>query len=442
MAGHAGDGVVQNDHGGVGLVIGNIGKAGHAGVHEGGVTDNGNGSALTLLAQSLVKAVGGGDGRAHAQCHVHGGQRSHRAQRVAADIAQHGALVLAQGVEQAAVGAAGAHDRGAGRNDVLQSLAGMYFTAQTLGHQILRELAQNGQHVLAGHLQTHGPAGVFHDGVQFLNNHKLLDLGGKVADELLGQGMDHAQLEHGYAVPEHFLYILVGGGGGDDAHVSAAHLHPVQGGGLSVLGKFCHTLLHEGVAADGVAGHHDVLGDVLLIGLGGDFLTGSGLHHGLGVGHAGAHLQQHRTVKLLGDLISGLGEGQSLGRVGGLQHGQLGSHGIVPGVLLVLGGVHAGVVGHGDDHARIHTGVCHGEQGVGGHVQAHVLHGAEGALARQTCAEGGLHGYLFIGSPLGVDLIKFGHLLGDLGAGGAGVAGHHAAAGLVQATGNGGVAQH
>ena len=57
MAGHAGDGVVQDDDRGVGLVIGDVGQAGHAGVHEGGVSDNRH--ILVLFSANLSRAVEG-----------------------------------------------------------------------------------------------------------------------------------------------------------------------------------------------------------------------------------------------------------------------------------------------------------------------------------------------------------------------------------------------
>ena len=104
--------------------------------------------------------------------------------------------------------------------------------------------------------------------------------------------------------------------------------------------------------------------------------------------------------------------------------------------------MHARIVGHGDDHARIHTGVGDGEQRVGSHVEAHVLHAAEGALAGKAGAKGGLHRHLLIGSPLTVDGVVLGGLFGDLGTGGTGVAGDHAAPGLIKPTGNGGITQH
>ena len=47
------------------------------------------------------------------------------------------------------------------------------------------------------------------------------------------------------------------------------------------------------------------------------------------------------------------------------------------GVLLVLGGMHAGVVGNADDHAACNTDVCTDEERVSRDVQSHVLHAAE-----------------------------------------------------------------
>ena len=42
------------------------------------------------------------------------------------------------------------------------------------------------------------------------------------------------------------------------------------------------------------------------------------------------------------------------------------------------------IVGHADNHAGIHTGIGNGEQGIGGHVQPHVLHAAEAASSGQA----------------------------------------------------------
>ena len=135
-------------------------------------------------------------------------------------------------------------------------------------------------------------------------------------------------------------------------------------------------------------------------------------------------------------------KGETLGGVGGLHHGDLGGLGIVPGILLILGAVHAGIVCHANDHAGIDAGISNGKERVGGHVESHVLHAAEAALAGQAGAQGGLHGDLLIGRPFGINLLVLGGGFGDLGAGGAGVAGDEAASSLVESPRHSFVAEH
>ena len=221
-----------------------------------------------------------------------------------------------------------------------------------------------------------------------------------------------------------------------------AVFHPVDFGGLGPGNKVGGPLLHHRMAALGVAGHHNIFGAVLLVGFGGGFGPVRRLHNALGVGNTGTHFQQHRRVEPLGKVIGQFGKGQRFGGVGRLQHGDFGCLGIVAGILLVLGAVHARVVGHDDDHTGVDAGVGNGKQGVGGHIETHMLHAAKAAVTGQGRAEGRFHGHLFIGGPFGVNLRVLGGGLGNLRAGGAGVAGDEAASGLVEAAGNGFVAQH
>ena len=71
-----------------------------------------------------------------------------------------------------------------------------------------------------------------------------------------------------------------------------------------------------------------------------------------------------------------------------------------------------------------------------------MLHAAEAAAACQAGAEGRFEGNLFVGSPFGIDFRIFGGRLGDLGAGGTGIAGYKGASCLIETAGNGFVAKH
>ncbi len=283
---------------------------------------------------------------------------------------------------------------------------------------------------------------VFNKWVELFHYDQLFHRRGEIQDLLFGQRPDHAQLQDRVAVPKDFLHILVAGGGGDDADgVIRPFLGAVEGRLFGEGDQLARAFLDDGVALDGVARHHNVLGDVLFIGLEGGHHPLPRFHQGLGMGDPGAHLDKDRGVETFGHLVGFLDELKGLGRIGRLQHGQLGRLGIVAGILLVLGGVHARVVRHGDDHAAVHARIGNGKQRVRRHVQADVLHPAEGARPGQARAEGRFHGDLFVGGPLAVNLVKFGCFLGDLRARGARIAGSERASRFVQAPRRGHVSQ-
>ena len=115
---------------------------------------------------------------------------------------------------------------------------------------------------------------------------------------------------------------------------------------------------------------------------------------------------------------------------------------MMAGILLVLRGMHTGIVCDNDNHTGIDTGVRNGEQRIRCYVQANVLHAAEAALACQTGAECDFHGYLLIRCPFAVHLIIFCGFFGYLGTRCARVAGNDRAACFIQTAGNCLVAQH
>ena len=112
------------------------------------------------------------------------------------------------------------------------------------------------------------------------------------------------------------------------------------------------------------------------------------------------------------------------------------------GILLILGGMHACIVRHTDDHACVDACVRAGIQRVSGHIQSDMLHAAEASLARKAGAESDFHRHLLIGCPLTIDLFKFRSLFRHFGAGGSGVAGNHAASRLIQPPRKGLIAKH
>ena len=172
MTGHTGDGVIHNNNGGIGFVIGCIDQAGNAGVHKGGVAND----CHSLSAACLGEAVQTGNGSAHADGGIQRCQRRHSAQRIAADVTKGRNLVFGQRVVQASVGTAGAHHGRTSRNYIFH-LGAIHrdFQTQQTGDLVLRELINAGEFVLANQAKAHVSAVIFNEAVQFFHHAQLAD---------------------------------------------------------------------------------------------------------------------------------------------------------------------------------------------------------------------------------------------------------------------------
>ena len=153
------------------------------------------------------------------------------------------------------------------------------------------------------------------EAIQLFHDHQGLYGSGKITDLLLRQRPDHTQLHHRVLVTADLFHILIRGGRSDDTHGAVSTLfNAVDFAGLSPLHQLPGTLFHNGMAQLGIAGHHDVLLGILFVGLG-DLNALTGLHHTLGVGDTGTHLNEHRGVELLRQIVSQLGKCQSFCRI-------------------------------------------------------------------------------------------------------------------------------
>ena len=108
-AGHGGGAVIENQHDVPGgrRVVDHLDQAGDAAVHEGAVADDADHAARLLGRQHVAHAEPDAERRAHADQRIHGLKRWKHAQRVAADIAGHDAVQVAQRGEHGAVRATG-----------------------------------------------------------------------------------------------------------------------------------------------------------------------------------------------------------------------------------------------------------------------------------------------------------------------------------------------
>ena len=101
---------------------------------------------------------------------------------------------------------------------------------------------------------------LLYDGLKLLYHHQTLHPGGKIQDQLFRQRPYHTQLQYMNAVTKHFLYILIGGAGGDDAKIIAiSGLVSVDGSSLRIFGQIFHALLYNGMPPDGIGRRHGIL---------------------------------------------------------------------------------------------------------------------------------------------------------------------------------------
>ncbi len=108
----------------------------------------------------------------------------------------------------------------------------------------------------------------------------------------------------------------------------------------------------------------------------------------------------------------------------------------VAGILFVLRGGQADIVGHHDHQAADHAGQRLRHEGVGGDVHADVFHRRQGARARQRRADSHFHRDFFVDGPLGINIGIQGDVFQDFGCGGTGVGGGDPDAGFPSGAGD------
>ena len=133
--------------------------------------------------------------------------------------------------------------------------------------------------------------------------------------------------------------------------------------------------------------------------------TRTALDRGLRVGHAHGGADEERHIEALGKVEGVAGERQGLRGIGGIHHGDMSRRSITMRVLLVLGGVHARIVGRKHHISAADAGIGSGEQRVCSNVDADVLHGGQHARAGRACADAHFNGDLLVDAPFRVHAV-------------------------------------
>ena len=327
--------------------------------------------------------------------------------------------------------AAALAEGGRTRNDNLTGGVGLQRgQSERRAHAVGRQLARAGQ--FARHAAADGQR-CGQDAAQRLLDQRLTLLDDQQRAALLGHAAD---LLRGHGVLRNLEYrigasvgivlhqVVVADAAGNDAHRGVT---PLGAGVEAALDGFALTgriLLEELLVAVARVARHEHplprLGGVV------QFVLGLGLphlDHGARVGHAGGQAHQYGNAVALREFEGLLHHLVGLLLRRGLEDGDERELAVKARVLLVLRGVHRGVVCRHDHQAAVGPGHRRVDEGVGRHVHAHVLHADQRPLAGERHAEGLLHGGLFVGRPEAVDAPLLGEgaaldVFGDFGRGG------------------------
>ena len=406
-------------------MISGVHKAGHDGVEEGGVAADGDHLLVQAVVGQLAQGLRQVDAGAHAVAGLEGilagGLAGHD---VAADVADDDAGVLLlpqhllQNVESGAVGAAGAEgqlplDQRLLRGDLLLRQLGASQEGDGLGHIVGVQLADLRQRAVAAagehnaHLMAAGDGlqVVLQNRVHFLQGQYLLHTLQMAHDGLLRQGPDGGQAQHADAVAhtqtaDGLLTVQAAGAAGDDQLLGMLGADiVVEGAVFSFLPQHIQLFQH-GAAQIGHAHHAVPLAHLLqLVGL---FRQLAQHHVAAAMADTGGQPHDDDLVRALGELESVGNDVLGLLHAGGLQHGDVGGHGLITGVKFIGAGVRAGVVRGHDHHAALHAVLCAAMNGVRREEKAVLLHDADGPRVGQRGADAGFHGAGLVCGPLRV----------------------------------------
>lgn len=112
---------------------------------------------------------------------------------------------------------------------------------------------------------------------------------------------------------------------------------------------------------------------------------------------------EHRDAEALREVEAVTGHFIGLLLARRLENGHQSELAVETRVLLVLRGVHRGVVGRHHHQAAVGAGHGRIDEGVGGDVHAHMLHAYKRPLAGERHAQGLLHRRFLVRGPVAVD---------------------------------------
>ena len=278
--------------------------------------------------------------------------------------------------------------------------------AEGRAHAVGRQLPGAGQ--FAGQASAdrqgigkHAPDGLLHDGLSLFEDQQRAAFGGDAPHEVAGQRVLR-DLQHRVraSVGVVLHQVVVCDAAGDDAQpfvrTFRAGIERAGGGLLLQPGVILQQRL---VPHARVSRHQHPLAG--LFGMAQRVFGAclARLDRGPRMGHAGRQPHQYRNPVTFREVEGGLRHFVCLLLIRRFEGRHEGEFPVETRILLVLRRVHRGVVGRHDYQSAVGPGHRRVDEGVGRHVQPHVLHADQRALAGERHAERLLHGRLLVRRP-------------------------------------------
>jgi len=281
--------------------------------------------------------------------------------------------------------------------------------AEGRAHAVGRQLPGAGQFAGQASADRHGigqhaPDDLFHDGLALFEDQQRAALGGDTAHQRAGQRvLRDFQHRVRTSVGVVLHQVVVCDAAGDDAQPFVRTLRiGVERAGGGLLFQPGVILQQRLVSHARVSRHQHPLAG--LFGMAQRVFGArlARLDDGPRMGHAGRQAHQHRNPEPLREVEGGLRHVVCLLLVRRLEGRHEGEFPVEARILFVLRRVHRGVVGCHDHQPAVGSGHRRVDEGVGRHVQPHVFHADQRALAGERHAERLLHGCLFVRRPRAV----------------------------------------
>ena len=209
---------------------------------------------------------------------------------------------------------------------------------------------------------------------------------------------------------EGFLGIQISDTSRNDTDFVALGFYPVNRTGFCIFCQFPHPFFYNHMPFDGICRHHDILSSILFIRFQSNFFRFFQFYQTLRVGNTGGQPEKCRSIECFADGICKLGEVLAFCGIGRFEHWNLGSFCIVPGILFVLGGMHAWVICNAENQTAVNTAVTYGEHWVSHDIQTNVLHAGHRTSTADGCTNGNFSSNLFVWCPFRINFLVWDNL--------------------------------